>query len=759
MAAWKIKMDKNVYLNNAIKWLLIIVVIVCFIGLIAATRKTYTDAPPIPAEIVTTTNQTIMTSSDIIAGKAAFQQADLMDYGSLFGMGSSFGIDYTAQYLHQLGLLIKKLLAKEQYNTTYADLTKEKQASIDYLVSYNLHHLQLNSGKLVVDSNIAEAINTLRYEVSHAILETEKYTGYTEAYSLDQKTSALAADFLIYSSLVTVINRPNQNYSYTNNWPYDPSVGNTATTETFMWTWISFALFILGIGAVLFIYQQYLKPNNEHNEILPANLLEFRPLLSSQKSVAPYFFVVALVLLVQIFAGALLGHYYTDRSSFYGINLLYILPFNFLRDVHTQTPLVWIGLSWIGGALFLSPIIGKDEAAYQNKLVIGLFWVTLCVVAGALIGNYLGIKGIISKNWFWFGNQGLSYLQLGRAWQIGFFLGLLLWSILVFRGFWPIKDKRVNALKNILFGNITLEHLLWISTFNIAILYCFGMIPLTGIEKSFTIADFWRWWVVHLWVEESFEFFTVCATAYLLMGCGLVSRTLAERTIYFEAILVFFAGVLGTGHHYYWAGESSIWISLGSTFSFLEVLPLVLLVNEGLEQYNVIWKEKQNFPYKVAFMFILGSAAWNFIGAGVMGGGALNAPLISYYEHGTFITLNHAHTALFGAFGLFALGVIYFCLRYAAGDKFAWSDKLGIWAFWLYNVGVILWVTLNLIPVGYLQLIDVYNMGFWHARTMDFYNTVVIWQWLRVPGDIVFALAALIMCYDFAIKLKVFFKK
>jgi len=248
-----------------------------------------------------------MTSSDIIAGKAGFQQADLMDYGSLFGMGSSFGIDYTAQHLHQLGLLVKNSLAKEKYNTTYDNLSKENQAALDYTVSHNLHNLQLNSDKLVVDANIAEAINTLRNEISASLLKTKHYTGYTQAYSLNQQTSIYIADFLIYSSLVTVINRPNQNYSYTNNWPYDPSVGNTATTETFMWTWISFALFILGIGGVLFIYQQYLKPTNEHSEALPANLFEFKPLLASQRSIAPYFLVVALVLLIQIFVGAFLG--------------------------------------------------------------------------------------------------------------------------------------------------------------------------------------------------------------------------------------------------------------------------------------------------------------------------------------------------------------------------------------------------------------------------------------------------------------------
>ena len=114
------------------------------------------------------------------------------------------------------------------------------------------------------------------------------------------------------------------------------------------------------------------------------------------------------------------------------------LPFNFLRDVHIQAPIVWIGLSWIGAALFLAPAIaGGQEAKGQHLLVDLLFWVTLLIVAGALVGNYLGIMGIIDQGWFWFGNQGLSYIQLGRFWQIGFFIGLALWSVLVMRALWP----------------------------------------------------------------------------------------------------------------------------------------------------------------------------------------------------------------------------------------------------------------------------------------------------------------------------------
>ena len=226
------------------------------------------------------------------------------------------------------------------------------------------------------------------------------------------------------------------------------------------------------------------------------------------------------------------------------------------------------------------------------------------------------------------------------------------------------------------------------------------MIPLTGIEKSFTLTDFWRWWVVHLWVEQSFEFFAASMSAYLLMAVGLVSRKLAERATYFEIILIFLGGVIGTGHHLYWAGGPSMWVPMGSMFSFIEVLPLVLLIIEAINHYRLI-KAHQEFKYRLAYTYVIGAAFWNFVGAGVFGGGTLNAPLVNYYEHGTFLTLNHAHTALFGAFGELAIGLIYFCLRYIAADRHRFSEKLGLWAFWLYNGGLVLWILLNFFPIGW----------------------------------------------------------
>jgi nitric oxide reductase subunit B len=539
--------------------------------------------------------------------------------------------------------------------------------------------------------------------------------------------------------------------SWTQNWPFEPLVGNAPTTSAFIWTWASFCFTFFAFGAVIFIYERFL--NGDDTGPMDPVLGRFRALTASQRRIWKYFLVVAAVFLVQILVGSLMAHYYTERSGFYGLEIDRYLPFNFLRDVHTQTPIVWIGLSWIGAALFLAPAISGEDPKSQALLVDALFWVTLFVVAGALVGDYFGVMGYVDKGWFWFGNQGLSYIQLGRAWQIGFFAGLSIWSVLVMRALWPSMASLAAATRQFWTGRIRLEHLLWASTVNIAVLYAFGMIPLTGIEKSFTITDFWRWWVVHLWVEQSFEFFAAAISAYLLMAVGLVSRRLAERAVYFELILIFLGGVLGTGHHMYWAGEPGLWVPLGTMFSFIEVLPLVLLIIEAIQQRRLI-KAAGAFRYNLAYTYIIGAAFWNFVGAGVFGGGTLNAPLVNYYEHATFLTLNHAHTALFGAFGLLGLGLIYFCLRYGAGESVKFGERTGLWAFWLYNAGLVLWIVFNFFPVGWAQLAAVYEHGLAYARSQAFYDTTVFWQWMRLPGDVVFAIGALLMAWDFYVKLR-----
>lgn len=737
--------------SDVLKWVLLLVAIVTFAGLAWATVDTYRAAPPQPARYVVADGSVIMTQSDIVAGKAGFQRADLMDYGSLYGMGSYFGEDYTAANLVSLADLTQTNVALAQFGKPFAALDPGQQAVARADMQAQLQGVDLTAAQATLPPALAGAIVTLKGRIASQLLHDDFANGWTHAASLDQASAVQTAEFLIYASLTTVARRPGSHTSWTQNWPFEPMVGNSPSTSTFLWTWASIGFTFLAMGAVLFIYERYL--NSPDDAPMDPVLSVFRPLTASQRKTGKYFLVVAAVLLVQILAGSIMAHYYSERADFYGIQVDKFLPFNFLRDVHTQTPIVWIGLSWIASALFLAPAISGREAKHQGLFVDVLFYVTLAVVAGALAGDYFGIMGYIGKGWFWFGDQGLSYIQLGRFWQIGFFAGLIVWSLLVLRALWPTAELLARATRQFWTGAIRLENLLWASTINIALLYVFGMVPLTGIESSFTITDFWRWWVVHLWVEQSFEFFAAAMSAYLLMSIGLVSRKLAERAVYFELILIFLGGVLGTGHHLYWAGGPDLWAPVGSIFSFIEVLPLVLLILDAIRQREII-KARSDFQFGLAYTYTIGAAFWNFVGAGVFGGGVLNAPLVNYYEHGTFLTLNHAHTALFGAFGLLGLGLIYFCLRYMAGEQARFGERVGRWAFWLYNAGLALWIVFNFFPIGWPQLAAVYEHGYAFARSAAFYDTTLFWQWMRLPGDVVFALGALLMAWDFLVKLR-----
>jgi nitric oxide reductase subunit B len=736
--------------SKVLIWVLLFVTAACLLGMAVATRSTYQQVAPLPRQMVTGDGAPVMEYADIVGGKSGFQKADLMDYGSLYGMGSAFGEDYTAEYLVQLAKEVQNNLAAARYGKPFDAIDADQQAGITQEMRQQLQGIDLSQQRVVLPDAVAKAIGTLRPRIAASLLTDDFSKGYTGARALNPASASQTASFLLYSSLTTVARRPGKDYSWTTNWPAEPLVGNAPTSATFVWTWASFTMVFFAIGAVLVIFRLWIEPKAA-NETFEPTLHNFAAPTPSQKALWKYFLVVAGVLLIQILVGSVMAHYYTDRVSFYGFNVGKWLPYAFLRSVHLQAPIIWIGVSWIGAGLFLAPLIGKREPKGQRLLVNLIFWVLVTIVGGALVGDYLGIMGLVDEHWFWFGNQGLSYLELGRFWQILFFVGLAVWCIVLLRAFWPTLKSLSRQSGGSLYGLFRIEHLLWISTLTVALFYVFGMIPLGSPNPSFSITDFWRWWVVHLWVELAFELFTAAVTGYFLMALGLVSRQMGERAVLFEWVLIVVGGVLGTGHHLYWAGEPGLWVGVGSMFSFIEVLPLVLLVLEAVDQQRHI-KQKKDFPYKLAYLYILGAAFWNFVGAGVFGGGTLNAPLVNYYEHGTFLTLNHAHTSMFGAFGLLAIGLLYMVLRYLNGDR-PWSDRAGVWAFWLYNTGVVMWIALNFYPIGWPQLEAVYTHGYAYARSMQFYNTTTFWQWMRMPGDVVFALGALLMAWDFVAKM------
>ena len=207
------------------------------------------------------------------------------------------------------------------------------------------------------------------------------------------------------------------------------------------------------------------------------------------------------------------------------------------------------------------------------------------------------------------------------------------------------------------------------------------------------------------------------------------------------------------GHHFYWAGEPAIWIALGSTFSMLEVIPLLVMLVRAGREYRAIRDAGGAFPQRTAFRFFTWAAIWNFLGAGILGG-IINPPIASYYEHGTFLTLAHAHSSMFGVFGLLALGLVYLGVRAMIPSE-VWNDRAATWVLRLFNAAIALWLALNLIPIGVGQVVAVIDRGYWYARSLDFYEHWVVFEWLRLAGDVAFIAAGGLMLSDLVQKLRI----
>ncbi|MCU0646047.1 MAG: cbb3-type cytochrome c oxidase subunit I, partial [bacterium] len=266
-----------------------------------------------------------------------------------------------------------------------------------------------------------------------------------------------------------------------------------------------------------------------------------------------------------------------------------------------------------------------------------------------------------------------------------------------------------------------------------------------GQGSHLSEAEYWRWWVVHLWVEGFFEVFATVFMAFILGHIGAVSKKFALNTVYFSIFLYLGGGVIGTFHHLYWSGSPSPIIALGAVFSALEVVPLSLLAFEVVHNLKVIREGGKAFAYKWPIYFFISVAFWNMLGAGVFGF-LINPPIVLYYIQGINTTPIHGHTALFGVYGLLAIALMLFSVRHIF-KKAAWSDGLLKWSFWGLNGGLMLMTVLSLIPSGFYQFYYAVRDGLWYARSPEVATskTIQFFSWMRVLPDVVFAAGAILL--------------
>ena len=294
-------------------------------------------------------------------------------------------------------------------------------------------------------------------------------------------------------------------------------------------------------------------------------------LTPAQRACAWFFFVMAALFLIQTTVGAASQHYRAELDGFFGFDLAQYLPYNLMRTWHVQLAIFWVSTSFVAAGIFLAPMISRREPKGQGKLAFALLGAVAVVVFGMLIGSYLGIHGHLqdaASNWF--GLQGFEYLDLARFWQILLSAGLFIWVFML----WRVLRTRLRREHP---GNM--PWLFFMAALAIPAFYAVGLLARTG--DHFTVTEFWRFWVVHLWVEDFLELFTTVMVAYMFVLLGVVRERVALVVIFLDIILYSAGGVIGTMHHLYFSGEPAEHMAMGAFFSAPEVIPLTFLTVEA----------------------------------------------------------------------------------------------------------------------------------------------------------------------------------
>ncbi|MFC7165602.1 nitric-oxide reductase large subunit [Halospeciosus flavus] len=702
----------------------------------------YEQSPERPNEIVGPNGDVLATNEDIVAGKAVFQKNSLMNHGTILGNGAYFGADYTADAQERLVTNMREYVARERYDTEYSQLDEARQAAVNSVVKRQLQNGEFD-GTMELTAAEAYAYEQVRQAYVERYYDGSLEHGIPAKFVSSAEEARRFADFALWTAMFASIDRPNSAISWTNEWPYNPGAGNTPPASAMTWSVVAMVLLVAGGGAGIWLYKSVKlpEPTAEGVEVPdPADI----DLFPSQFAAVRFVPIAAALFLIQTLLGGLMAHYYIEREGFYGIaealgiNAVQALPFAITKAWHIDLAVLWIATMWLGIGLFLPPLLTGHEPNNQKRYIHVLLGALVVVVVGGLLGIWLGAQGYIEGALWWIlGSEGLEYLEVGRLWQVGLLVGFLLWTALVARGFKPLLDREEP------YG---LAHLIIYAGGSIGLLFMASMMYTP--KTSIVVTEFWRWWVVHMWVEGVFEFFVVAIIGVSLVSMNLLSRRSAEKAVMFEALFVMGAGVIGVSHHYWWIGLPEYWVPIGSVFSTLEFIPLVFILYEAINEYRAMVNAGESFPYKLPFMFIVASGVWNFVGAGVLGF-FINLPLVNYYEHGTFLTVAHAHAAMFGAFGFLALGMAVYILRFTT-EPGKWDPTNLKRAFWLWNIGMAWMVLVGDIPVGFLQLETVFTQGYDAARSLAFYsqNLVQLIFWARLPGDILIILGSAVFCYD-----------
>ena len=728
----------------------IAVITISFAVLLYYGREIYREAPPVPEKVVTVTGEVLFSGQEIKDGQNVWQSLGGQQVGTIWGHGAYQAPDWTADWLHREAVYMLDALAIASHGKSYDELEGDQQAALQVLLQKDLrtNTYDRETGVLTVSSLRAEAIAYNSRYYAGLFTDNPSMDHLREAYAIPanslkdpERVHQLNA-FFFWASWACVAQRPGQEISYTNNWPPEKLVANTPTGSMILWTGFSVILLLTGIGLMVWYYAS----TKEEEPIVapPASPVANLAQTPSQRATLKYFIIVTFLILVQVVMGVVTAHYGVEGLGFYGIPLADWLPYSVSRTWHVQLAIFWIATSWLATGLYYAPTIVGKEPKFQKLGVDLLFYALLVIVLGSLAGQWMGIMqklGLVEN--FWFGHQGYEYVDLGRFWQWFLFAGLFIWLFLMGRAIIPaIKQKA---------GNHHLLIMFLIACVAIALFYGAGL--MWGRQTNLAIAEYWRWWVVHLWVEGFFEVFAVAVMSFLFVRLRLLRAQMATAAVLFTTIIFLSGGILGTFHHLYFTGTPTAIMAIGATFSALEVVPLVLVGYEAYDHMKLSRSSDWISSYKWPIYCFIAVAFWNLVGAGIFGF-LINPPIALYYMQGLNTTPVHGHAALFGVYGILGIGLMLFVLRDMNTDL-KWKDTWIKYAFWLINIGLLAMITISLLPIGLAQTVASVQEGLWYARSAEFMQQdyITVFKWLRVIGDTLFAIGTLALVW-FVIGLK-----
>jgi nitric oxide reductase subunit B len=701
--------------------------------------RIYQEMPPLPTTVVSSDGSVLIGEGEIQAGQNVWQSLGGMEVGSIWGHGSYVAPDWTADWLHREAMFILDLWARADFGTEYSRLDGEKQAQLHgrlaQLMRTNTYDAATQSITLPPVRVAAFQANHQHYSAVFARGKAE-YAIPKDAVTDPDRLRKLSA-FFFWTAWAASTNRPDADITYTHNWPYEPLVGNRPTGEAVVWTGVSIIMLLAGISAMIW-WHAARKREEEITALPAADPLGQWVATPSQRATIKYFWVVAALILVQMLLGVVTAHYGVEGDGFYGFPLSQWLPYSVTRTWHVQTGLFWIATAWLAAGLFIGPLVSEREPKGQRLGVNLLFLALLVVVAGSLTGQWLSVQNRLPDHLsFYIGHQGYEYVDLGRVWQLALFAGLLLWLFLMVRALLPAL-RRSGEQKQ-------LVTLLAVASAAIALFYGAGLT--WGRHSHLSMVEYWRWWVVHLWVEGFFEVFATTVIAFFFMRLGLIRPGIAAAAALLSATIFLSGGIIGTCHHLYFSGTPTVALAWGSVFSALEVVPLTLVGFDAMEDLRrsrlTPWVQRYKWP----IYFFVAVAFWNMIGAGLFGF-MINPPIALYYMQGLNTTPVHGHAALFGVYGMLGIGLMLVCMRALIPGR-DWKDGLLKFSFWALNGGLMAMCALSLLPVGLMQTWASVEHGYWYARSAEFLQTPVMQnlRWLRVPGDTVFFLGAVALVW------------